>query len=228
LLIPHWDFNWQGEYRYSHPIHVPAGTILEMHYVFDNSSTNPANSNRPAKEVLCGPQSSDEMAELWFQVRLSGTNDASRLAEACNQKNTLMFSGYDRFRLRRNPKDAQAQTELGFTQWTLGEVNQAIESFHLAESDDPSFDQPHYYLEVIYRQQNNLLTARTEFEKAIQLNPKNARAHGNLAFVFLGLGKLERAERSMRTAVELDPTDRLAREGLEAILKLRASAGAGG
>jgi mono/diheme cytochrome c family protein len=228
LLIPRWDFNWQGEYRYSHAIHVPAGTILEMRYVFDNSATNPANANRPLKEVLCGPQSSDEMAELWFQVLLQGTNDASRLAEACNQKNVEMFSGYDRFRLRRDPKDAKAQTELGFIQWTRGEVKMAMESFHLAEADDPSFDQPHYYLGVIYRQQSNLPAARAEFEKAIQLNPKNARAHGNLALVFLGLGKLERAERSIRTAVNLDPTDRLARESLERILHLRGATGAGG
>ncbi|HZR15937.1 MAG TPA: tetratricopeptide repeat protein [Verrucomicrobiae bacterium] len=224
LLIPNWDFNWQGDYRYSHPVHVPAGTLLQMRYVFDNSAANPANPNRPTREVLCGPQSSDEMAELWFQVLLHGTNDATRLADACNEKNIRMFAGYDQFRLKRNPRNAKARSELGFTQWTHGQVQQAMESFREAAADDPTFDQPHYYLGVIYRTQNKLLEAQTELEKAIQLNPKNARAYGNLAFVFWDSGKLERAERSIRAAVKLDPTDRLARETLDKILQLRASA----
>lgn len=121
ISIPRWDFNWQGDYRYSRPVHVPAGTILEMKYVFDNSASNPFNPNQPPKEVFCGPQSTDEMAELWFQVLVHGTNDAARIAEAYNTKNARMFTSYAQFRLQRNPKDARARTELGFLQWTSGQ-----------------------------------------------------------------------------------------------------------
>src|SRR5262249_45502657 len=85
LYIPDWDFNWQGDYRYSRPVHLPAGTVLQMRYVYDNSSANPRNPNQPPKEVLYGPQSSDEMGELWFQVQTRNTNDLSRLAEASNE-----------------------------------------------------------------------------------------------------------------------------------------------
>ena len=73
----------------------------------------------------------------------------------------------------------------------------------------------------IYRLRKDQRSATVEFEKAIELNPKNARAFGNLAFVFLDLGKLERAERCMRRAVELDPTDQLSKDTLNQIQELR-------
>jgi len=222
LLIPDWDFNWQGEYRYARPIHLPAGTRLRMQYVFDNSADNPANPNKPAKEVFCGSQSTDEMAEFWVQVLVNGPEDAQRLAEAYNQKNLRMFAGYSEFRLQRNPKDAHAHTELGFTQWSQGRLAEAMASLQAATNEDATYDQPHYYMGVIFRTKHDLRSARAELEKAIELNPDNARAHGNLAFVFIELDKLERAERSMRTAANLDPTDALIKEGLEQIVQLRA------
>lgn len=221
ISIPRWDFNWQGEYRYARPVHVPAGTVLEMRYTFDNSVSNPFNPSQPPKEVFCGPQSTDEMAELWFQVLVRRTNEAAVVADAYNAKNLRMFSSYGEFRLRRNPKDARARTELGFTQWSSGQVQQAMDTFQTAAQDDPQYDLPHYYLGVIYRTQKNLQKARAEFEKAIELNPKNARVHGNLAFVFLDLGKLERAERCIRRAVELDPSDELSRNALQHIQELQ-------
>jgi Flp pilus assembly protein TadD len=82
---------------------------------------------------------------------------------------------------------------------------------------------PHYYMGVIFRTQKRLTTARAEFETAIRLNPKNAKAFGNLACVFRDLGNLPRAERSIREAVRLDPTDALAREILDTIVLLRST-----
>lgn len=48
-----------------------------------------------------------------------------------------------------------------------------------------------------------------------------ARAFGNLAFVFLDLGKLERPESCMRRAIELDPTDQLSNDTLVQIRALQ-------
>jgi hypothetical protein len=225
LCIPRWDFNWQGDYRYAHPIHVPAGTELEMRYVFDNSAANPFNPNQPPKEIFCGPSSSDEMAELWFQVLVRGTNEAAKVTEAYNSKNLRMFGSYAEFRLARNPNDARARTELGFTQWTSGRVQEAMDTFRAAVQSDPGFDKPHYYMGVIYRTQRDFRSARAELEKAVELNPSNARALGNLAFVFLDLGKVERAERCIRKAIDLDPSDQLSKETLERIVALKRTAG---
>lgn len=223
VTIPDWDFNWQGDYRYAHPVALPAGTELEMRFTYDNSTANPRNPNQPPKEVLYGPQTTDEMAELWFQVRLKSAADGTRLKEAYNEKNRQLFRSYAEFRLRRNPHDARARTELGFTQWAAGQAAEALTTLREACLDDPQFDQPHYYRGVIYRTQHHLTAARTEFETAIRLNPRNARAFGNLAFVFLDLGDLDQAEKKIRQAVLLDPTDALARETLRRIQTLRGT-----
>jgi Flp pilus assembly protein TadD len=223
LRIPDWDFNWQGDYRYSKPVHLPAGTTLQMRYTFDNSAANPRNPNQPPRTVRYGPQSTDEMAELWFQVRAQNTNDLSRLAQASNENHSRLFADYARFRLEQNPHDAQARTELGFTQWTQGKLTPAVENFRQAAADDPSLDQPHYYLGVILRTQNHLAEARQEFETAIKLNPRNSRAHGNLAFVFLSLGEIQSAKEHLQQALELNPADQLARSTLERIQQARSA-----
>jgi Flp pilus assembly protein TadD len=224
LRIPDWDFNWQGDYRYSHPMRLPAGTTLQMRYLYDNSAANPRNPNQPPKAVRYGPETSDEMAELWFQVRLMNTNDAARLTTACNEKQFRLFRQYAEFRLAHDSHDAQARTELGFIQWRDGEVSNALESFHLAVREDPAYDQPHYYLGVVYRTQNRLPEARTEFETAIRLNAKNAKAFGNLAFVYMSLNQLDQAETNMAIAARLDPTDKLSRESLQNIRLSRKNA----
>jgi Flp pilus assembly protein TadD len=226
LRIPDWDFNWQGDYRYAKPMHLPAGTRLEMHFTYDNSAANPRNPNQPPKRVQYGPQSRDEMAELWFQVRLRNSEDAARLSQAYNDKQIQEFASYSQFRLAQNPRDANARTELGFTEWTHGQTTQAMESFHTAIADDPTYDLPHYYLGVIYRTQNRLPEARTEFEAAIKLNPRSWKAFGNLARVFLDQGKLEDAEANIREALRLNPGDELARETLVQIQKADAAAAA--
>jgi tetratricopeptide (TPR) repeat protein len=225
ISIPDWDFNWQGDYRYAAPVHLPAGTELQMRFTYDNSAENPRNPNHPPKEVFYGPQTLNEMGELWFQVRLSREQDVARLRQAYNEKNRQLIADYAEFRLAKNPHDAHARTELGFTQWIGHHEAEAMETFRTACADDPTYDQPHYYRGVLYRTQHHLTAARKELETAIRLNPNNSRAFGNLAFVFLDLGEVDKAEQNMREAVRLDPSDTFARESLEKILRMRGAPG---
>ena len=80
--ISQWDFNWQGEYLYSKPVFLPKGTILSMRYDYDNSAENPRKPNQPPRRVQYGPQTSDEMAELWFQVVPSGQRERDVLTRS--------------------------------------------------------------------------------------------------------------------------------------------------
>ncbi len=63
LVVPAWNFNWQNLY-YVKPgtVLLPAGTVIGLTGVFDNSSMNPYNP-APAKEVRHGAQVTDEMLE---------------------------------------------------------------------------------------------------------------------------------------------------------------------
>jgi hypothetical protein len=68
IWIKDWDFNWQEQYHYAKPIHLPAGTRLEMEFTYDNSDQNPRNPNHPPKRVVWGPGTTDEMAGLHIEV----------------------------------------------------------------------------------------------------------------------------------------------------------------
>lgn len=67
LDIPHWDFNWQNTYELAEPKLLPAGTVLEAHAVYDNSTANPANPN-PNRRVRFGEQTWEEMMIGFYEA----------------------------------------------------------------------------------------------------------------------------------------------------------------
>lgn len=68
LNLRDWDFNWQDQFQYAHPIRIPADSELYMEFVYDNSAANPHNPNSPPKRVTVGPGTNDEMAGLHVQA----------------------------------------------------------------------------------------------------------------------------------------------------------------
>jgi len=78
IWIRDWDFNWQGQYRYSTPVHLPKGTRIEMRYVYDNSAANPHNPSNPPKRVTFGEQTTNEMALLFLQMVVPQPEDVPK------------------------------------------------------------------------------------------------------------------------------------------------------
>ncbi len=68
ILIKDWDIDRQSVYSYRKPLLLPAGSVLHMRYVYDNSSANPRNPAKPPIRVRNGNRSTDEMGHLWLQV----------------------------------------------------------------------------------------------------------------------------------------------------------------
>ena len=60
LDVPHYDFNWQLQYRFAEPVAVPKGSTLTYTAWYDNSDKNPANPD-PKRTVRWGQQTYDEM-----------------------------------------------------------------------------------------------------------------------------------------------------------------------
>lgn len=60
LNVPHYDFNWQHNYRLKEPKRMPAGTWILCTGAFNNSRMNPYNPD-PGVTVNWGDQSFDEM-----------------------------------------------------------------------------------------------------------------------------------------------------------------------
>ncbi|TDX00312.1 cytochrome c [Dinghuibacter silviterrae] len=64
--IPRWDFRWQELYRFKHPVRLPAGSVVHVTGVYDNTADNPFNPSSPPRLVLStgNMTSRDEMMTL--------------------------------------------------------------------------------------------------------------------------------------------------------------------
>ena len=65
LNVPYYKFLWQTRYLLKEPMHLPAGTRMEVEAVYDNSFQNLDNPN-PDRTLRFGEQSQDEMFEEEF------------------------------------------------------------------------------------------------------------------------------------------------------------------
>ena len=74
--MPHYDFNWQLQYRYAEPLVVPRGSQLIYTAWYDNSDKNPANPD-PKKTVRWGQQTSDEMHLGYVEFVVDSGSSAS-------------------------------------------------------------------------------------------------------------------------------------------------------
>jgi mono/diheme cytochrome c family protein len=68
IWIKNWDFAWQEQYAYEDPPILPAGTVIDITWIYDNSADNPVNPNDPPRRVTWGESSTDEMASLSIGV----------------------------------------------------------------------------------------------------------------------------------------------------------------
>jgi hypothetical protein len=75
IWIKDWDFNWQGQYRFSEPVKLPKNTRVELEYTYDNSAANVRNPSHPPVAVHWGEQTTDEMAVAFLSVKLDSRAD---------------------------------------------------------------------------------------------------------------------------------------------------------
>lgn len=73
LSIDDWDFRWQGYYQCQSPVRLPAGTMIECVWTFDNTAENPAQPSNPPKRVRFGEGTTDEMGAIVMDYVLAPT-----------------------------------------------------------------------------------------------------------------------------------------------------------
>ncbi len=64
--IPHWDFEWQGDYAFRNPVRIPANSVIHGEAVYDNTTANPHNPNNPPQTVTFGEATTDEMMFVFY------------------------------------------------------------------------------------------------------------------------------------------------------------------
>src|SRR4030095_15407482 len=222
ILIKDWNFNWQGAYRYAKPVNLPRGSTLSMQFTYNNSSENARNPHNPPQRVTYGPQTTDEMAELWFQVLPRNQEGLEKLSQAFQKKMLEVFCERNQYLVRVNPENAQAQNKLGQTLIGFGRTKEALEHLRAAVNLKPDYEEPHFFLGYLLREQKKLAEARGEYETVLRINPTNHEAFGNLGLVCFEQGNLAEAEEYFRSALRIDPTDAVAKRNLQLVLKARA------
>lgn len=217
ILIEDWDFNWQGDYRYRQPVHLPAGSMIQMRFLYDNSSDNPVNPHHPPQRVRYGPQTTDEMAELWLLVLTRSDSERAILAREFDEHLFAELVAHAEIGVVESPEDPEAHVQLGRARMRQRRHNEAAGLFAKAVSLDERTAEAHYFLGVLDRISNRLPQAEARFKRTVDLEPTHARACGNLGIVLMQLGKTDEARTYLKKALELDPSDVIAQRALDQI-----------
>lgn len=205
ITIGDWDFRWQQVYRYKTPLQLPAGTRVEMRYIYDNSTDNPRNVTQPPQRVIWGQRSSDEMGDFWMQTLTRTEADRVRLLEAFRPKAIAEdIVGYEA-RISAEPDSAPLRDDVALLYLDQGKPAQAISHFAKSASLRPRSAAAQFNLATALTFGGQLDAAIVRYREALRLQPDYALAHNNLGGVLLQRGELSEAQQHLERAVALDP-----------------------
>ncbi len=194
LRIPQWDFNWQSDYRFKEPIGVPAGSKLVMDYTYDNSDENIFNPNHPARRVVGGWRSEDEMAEAVFQVIVETETDLRTLEKAQIAYDVDAAGG-----------EANYLYYLATYQEQQNLLQSAYSLYERALVLDESFASAHYKLGVLDYQFGDIVKAEKRIELALNHNPRLVAPKLLLAQIAANQGDVQRAAHILKELIDSDP-----------------------
>ena len=223
--IPRWDFNWQGEYRYAAPVPLPKGSELTLRFVYDNSEANPANASRPPRRVIYGPQTSDEMANLVFQLVPKRPAELPLLERADARARMERIVAKADKALVANGADADAHFGKGRALFVLNRRPEALVHLREAARLGPTAER-HDLLRRLLLNTGDAAGARAAFAAAVAADAGYYQAHTNLGLVDLREQKFPAAERRFRDALRINPDDPVALNNLGAALVQQGNAAA--
>ena len=205
ILIKDWDFNWQDQYLYREPISLPRGTRLLMRYSYDNSADNIRNPHNPPRRIPYGPNSSDEMGDLWIQVLTETKADRVTLQRDYGRKDvTRTIDGY-RHTLHKDPDDAQAHDHLGQALQKHGNVDEAIQHYRRALQLRPTYAETHNHLGNALLDQGKPDEAIRRYSLALEIKPSLVEARYNLGGALLAQDRSEEAIAAFQQVLQIEP-----------------------
>jgi tetratricopeptide (TPR) repeat protein len=218
LRIDDWDFNWQDAYTFAQPVSLPAGAVIRLRYEYDNSAANPRNPSRPPRRVVYGPNSTDEMAELWIQALPRAQRDLAVLQREVARKATRDYVQGWQHLVRIDPNDAVAHASLAAFHNSAGDTDRAIHHYREALRAQPDFAAAHYNLALVLETRRDEEGALHHYREAIRFRPNHAGTHNNLGNLLLARGRAGEAEEHFRRAIELEPDQAEAHNNLGRLL----------
>jgi Flp pilus assembly protein TadD len=205
IHIGDWDFRWQHVFRFEHPFTLPKGTRLSMRYVYDNSTDNVRNPERPPVRARWGQRSSDEMGDLWIQVLTKNEPDLVTLTREFRAKVAAEdVKGYEA-EIERHPDEAGLHDDAALLYLELQQPERAVEHFRRSLALKGSTASAHFNLGTALTHARRFDEAAREFRDAIGIDPTYAAAHNNLGNVQLAQGKTSDALNEFAAVVRLEP-----------------------
>ncbi len=205
IRIMEWDFMKQDRYTYEEPLFLPAGTRLTMRFAYDNTAGNPRNPNRPPRRVVYGPNSADEMGDLWIQV----------LPVAPEQFTVLEtdFMGQERGKeivmARRALADdignARNHYNLGVLLQADGVPEEAESHYRAALQRDPDLADAHHNLAVLLVSQGKNREGVDHYGQVLRIEPDSADVYLNLARIYLSQDAVADAITLLLRGIEIEP-----------------------
>jgi Flp pilus assembly protein TadD len=235
VLIEDWDINRQSVYRLAKPLPLPAGTVVHMRYVYDNSAANIRNPHTPAIRVKAGNRSEDEMGHFWLQVlpedAKPGEPDPRLALEQAWMENRLRKSPDDQIALynmaaletakgdntkaealyrkllQHRPDDARTMTSLGAVLAANGDWQGAEQQFRKAIAQDANYTDAVYDLATLDVQHQNAPEAEKLLTPLTAANAEDAQAQRLLAMAYAGEGLLAKALERLHAWEKIEPMD---------------------
>lgn len=207
LRIPQWNFDWQDEYRYSEPLFLPRGTEIRMRYIYDNSADNPRNPNIPPRRVTYGPETEDEMGDLWFQVITRTAADRDVLGSILNQRELDSIVDEKRFRLRITPEDTDEMNALATAHMMRNEPEEAKRWLLKARALAPEDGKTLNNLGGYYMRARQFDHAQELFETGLRHHPERLELLKNLAKVHGAKNQFAESERFFERSLALNDHD---------------------
>lgn len=218
IRIPDWDFHWQQEYRLTAPLKLPRGTRLSMRFTYDNSGRGHHSHQTSPRRVLYGPNSTDEMGDLWLQVLPTSEQDRAVLSRLLTEREHHANVAGGEALVRVAPDDAGYREFLGSSYLHLGRANEAV--LHLQKAVQLAPDRAGVRSEfgVALLAQGRTDEALRQLQDAVTREPGDDRLHFNLANAFAMTDRVPEAIRELRTAVAINPHFAEAHNNLAALL----------
>jgi Flp pilus assembly protein TadD len=201
IVIRNWDIDRQSVYRYRKPVFLPKGSVVHMHYTYDNSADNVHNPHIPPVRVKAGNRSEDEMAHLWLQVlpvNLPANGPDPRL---------LLEEAWMRARLSKEPEDPLALYNLASALAGQDKYSEAIAAYRRMLVLHPCDARALTSLGAALESSGDWQQARKAYEQAIAMHPETCDARFNLAQLELKHQQASEAEQQFRGMLEACPTD---------------------
>ncbi len=205
IWIKEWDFLKQDWYTYTEPVFLPAGTTLTMRFTYDNSPENRRNPNRPPRRVVYGPNSSDEMGDLWIQMLPRLPAELTALETDFIRKERGKEISMARRALASDPDGALNHYNLAVLLHADGTLEDAESHYRAALQRDPDLADAHNNLAVLLVRQGRNREGVDHYRQVLRIEPDSADVYLNLARIYLAQSAVTDAITLLLRGIEIDP-----------------------